>query len=211
MHILLVDDHALFREGLCLLLSDLSADMECAHAGSCDEALDHVRRQAFDIVMLDYHLPGRHGLEALTAIHEASNAPRIVVLSAEEDPDLIRSVIDAGASGFIPKASSHAVMMAALKLIIAGGTYLPPHAAYASPGVLPELDDLSEDATGHLTERQLHTLRLAVQGKGNKQIAREMDISESTVKAHLSAAFRALGARNRTEAVYVAARAGIKL
>ncbi|MGB0221266.1 MAG: response regulator [Sinimarinibacterium flocculans] len=210
MKILLVDDHELFREGIKLLLANLAESCEFAEAAELASALQLAAQQRFDIVLLDFRLPGPSGFEALAALRLAAEAASIVVLSGEDDPALIRRVIDEGAAGFIPKASSHAMMMAALRLIIAGGTYLPPHVL--SIDARPENDggnDSEAPTTAHLTERQRETLRLTMQGKSNKVIAREMDVSEATVKAHLAAAFRALGVHNRTEAVYVAARLGI--
>ncbi len=211
MNILLIDDHALFRAGLRLLLADLSDDLRFFEAASCAEAQALLRAQRIDIILLDFHLPGLHGSEALRALRAESEEATIVVLSAEDDPAMIRRIIDESAAGFIPKATSHAVMIAALRLILAGGTYLPPHALHAAHP-RPQPSAATPDSTlAGLTERQLTTLRLAMRGKSNKSIAQAMDISEATVKAHLSAAFRALDVRNRTEAVFAAARLGLPL
>ncbi len=210
MNILLVDDHELFREGIKLLLANLAEDVVFAEAPSCNAALAHPASSPLDVILLDFHLPGTHGFEALRALRAHFEQPAIVVLSAEENPALIVQAIDEGAAGFIPKTSSHAVMMAALRLVLAGGTYLPPHALLgaASPTTTAQQPG---DLLAELTPRQVETLRLAMQGKANKVIAREMDVSEATVKAHLSASFRALGVRNRTEAVFTAARLGLKI
>lgn len=206
MKILLVDDHELFREGVKLLLANLADNCEFAEAADLAGALTLAAQQSFDIVLLDFRLPGPCGFEALAAMRAAAEAASIVVLSGEDDPALIRRVIDEGASGFIPKASSHAMMMAALQLIIAGGSYLPPHMLSIAQNDETTGDGADALAATHLTERQRDALRLAMQGKSNKIIARELDVSEATIKAHLSAAFRALGVRNRTEAVFVTAR-----
>ncbi len=219
MKILLVDDHELFREGVKLLLANLAERCEFAEAADLAQALQLVAAQTFDIVLLDLRMPGASGFAALRALRGSAEAASIVVLSGEDDPTLIRRVIDEGAAGFIPKASSHAVMMAALQMILSGQTYLPAHVlslveADVEPGTvaLAGVDTPPVPAgLSSLTERQLTTLRLAMQGKANKIIARDMDITEATVKAHLAAAFRALGVRNRTEAVFVAARAGLQI
>lgn len=205
-----MEDHELFRAGLKLLLADLAEELSFREAADCTTALTLAQTQHFDVVLLDFRMPGLHGIEALRAMRERAENAAIVVLSAEDDPGLIRRIIDEGAAGFIPKASSHAVMMAALRLILAGGTYLPPHALHSTPAEMPA-PARDGDALAGLTLRQLSTLRLAMQGKANKIIAREMDVSEATVKAHLSAAFRALGVKNRTEAVFAAARQGLQL
>jgi DNA-binding NarL/FixJ family response regulator len=212
LKILLVDDHELFREGLKLLLANLAETCTFAEAPALPQALELAAAQRFDIVLLDFRMPGTSGFEALRAMRATAEAASIVVLSGEDDPALIRQVIDEGAAGFIPKASSHAVMMAALRLILSGSTYLPPHVlSVTGPAIESEAPAEPPSSIAALTERQLATLRLAMQGKANKIIAREMDIAEATVKAHLAAAFRALGVHNRTEAVFVAARAGLRI
>lgn len=211
MKILLIDDHELFRAGIKLLLADLSAELAFAEAANREQALALGARDGIDIVLLDLHLPGTRGLGLLAELRQASERAMIVVMSADDDPALIRAAIEAGAAGFIPKTSTHAVMLAALRLVLAGGTYLPPHAMLEShpsevPAALPATaQSYASQALRNLTQRQIDTLRLAIQGKANKVIARDLDISEATVKAHLSASFRALGVANRTEAVFVVA------
>jgi DNA-binding NarL/FixJ family response regulator len=209
LKILLVEDHELFREGLKLLLSGLADEITFSEAATGDIALEKAATERFDVVLLDFHLPGVKGLEALHALRACAEHAVIVVLSAEDDPSTIRQVIEAGAAGYIPKRSSHAVMIAALRLVLAGGSYLPPHALLGVEGATSSNSGQTRNALSHLTERQLQTLRLAIQGKANKVIARALDVSEATVKAHLSASFRALGVKNRTEAVFAAARAGL--
>ena len=212
MRILIVDDHALFRQGLRFLLRDLDAQLQIAEAGDCEQALA-LAAEAFDVVLLDLHMPGVAGLAALDAVRQGFEASRIVVLSGEEDPRQIRRAIDAGAVGFIPKSSTPEVLLSALRLVLADGIYLP---TVALKGVDEPASGASSAISGErlkdaLSERQVDVLRKAVQGKANKVIARELGISEGTVKAHLSAAFRALGVHNRTEAVYAAARSGLQL
>ena len=146
-------------------------------------------------------MPGTVGLEALDAVCNTFDAP-VIMLSGEDDAGVIRRVIDHGASGFIPKTSTPRMLDAALQLILAGGIYLPPEALASEPEPEPE--------TG-LTERQQQVVLKAVQGKANKVIARELHIAEGTVKAHLSSAYKTLGAANRTEAVYLAAKMGLKV
>ena len=205
MRILVIDDHALFRQGLKHLLRGLDERVEFVEAAGCSEA-QGLRGTSFDIILLDLHMPGVAGLEGLAAMRETFEASRIVVLSGEEDPRQIRRAIDGGAAGFIPKASTPEVLLGALRLILADGVYLPA-AALRAVGESDAVEDTSEDRIAQLlSDRQVEVLRKAVEGKANKVIARELGISDSTVKAHLSAAFRALGVHNRTEAVYAAAR-----
>lgn len=211
MRILVVDDHVLFRRGLIFLLQDLAPDLTVDEAGDCTSALAR-QPHDHDLVLLDLHLPGVASLDALDTMREAFVASGIVVMSGEEDPRLIRATIDRGAAGFIPKSSTPEVMIGALRLVLAGGVYLPPIAL--NDLARPEASDLAPierpaDLHRILSERQLDVLHRAIKGKPNKIIARELQVSEGTVKAHLSAAFRAIGAHNRTEAVYRAAQLGL--
>lgn len=211
MNILLIDDHELFRSGIKLLLADFAEPISFHEASSFEAALAQPGADPMDVVLLDFHIPGQCGLDAIAAIRAHHDRALLVVLSAEDDPQLIRSCIDAGAAGFIPKASSHAVMLAALRLVLAGGTFLPRHALLGQNSPRAPAAPDAQQTTLNLTPRQIDALRLAVQGKSNKLIARDLDISEATVKAHLSTAFRVLGVHNRTEAVLTAAERGLPL
>jgi DNA-binding NarL/FixJ family response regulator len=215
MRVLLIDDHTLFAQGLKFLLAELNPQLDAVVAGSLAAAL--TQSGNFDLVMLDFHLPDSHGLQALAQVRQALEGVPVVVLSGEEKLDIIHAVIEAGASGFVPKSSTPAVLLAALRLILAGGTYLPPQLLNAIHGGTPATR-MPPAGTGNsaswserlgLTERQLEVLLKAVQGKSNKIIARETGLAEGTVKAHLSAAFRVLGVANRTEAVFRAAQLGL--
>ena len=209
MKLLTIDDHALFRQGLKFLLIDLQSDLECLEAESLDEALALDDKESVEFVLLDYHLRDSEGVTSLKRISTAFENAVIVLLSGEEEPQLIRQLIDQGAAGYIPKSSSQDVLIAALKLILAGGVYIPPIAmntAAAASGAYVMQPEHADRGLNALSKRQQEVLALAVQGKSNKAIARELNIAEGTVKAHLSAAFRALGVSNRTEAVYAASR-----
>jgi DNA-binding NarL/FixJ family response regulator len=210
---LLVDDHNLFRQGVKFLLSDLDKSIEFFEADSCATALALTDAEAIDLILLDLHMPGIEGLDALTAIRKAFESSVVVVLSGEDDPKEIRKAIENGACGFVPKSSTPEVLIAALRLILAGGTYLPASVLQGVSGSDPSPEQQGaitpDRLAGGLSERQLEVLLKAVQGKSNKVIAREMNISGSTVKAHLSASFRALGVQNRTGAVFAAAKLGL--
>ncbi|MEM7366242.1 MAG: response regulator transcription factor [Pseudomonadota bacterium] len=207
MRVLLIDDHHLFREGLRLMLANLRPETTFEQCGDCETALtlnENVTAST-ELILLDYHLPGLKGETAIGHIRDHFINATLVVVSGNEDPSTIRKAIDLGASGYIPKSSSPEILTAALQLVLAGGCYLPPHVlddvAPASP---QQINTGDEGPLSELSERQLCVLAMAVQGKLNKVIASELNIAEGTVKAHLSAAFKALGARNRTEAVYIA-------
>jgi DNA-binding NarL/FixJ family response regulator len=207
MDVLVVDDHALFREGLKFLLRELDGSLGIDEAPDCAAALARVAARRYDLVLLDLNLPGLRGMDALAALLGAVPGTPTVVLSGEDDPQLVRSAIKAGAMGFIPKSSTHEVLIQALRLVFAGGVYLPPTALDTHTAAAPA----AGGAALGLTPRQMDVLRCVIQGKPNKSIARDLDISEGTVKAHLSAVMQALNARNRTEAVYAAAKLGLRL
>ena len=202
MNVLVVDDHPLYREGLKALLLGLAPDAQPFDAGNLAEALA-VAAQAppLDLVLLDMNLPGPSRLDALASIKAAIDGAAIVVISADEDPALIMKTIEAGAAGYIPKSTDPVITINALRIVLAHGIYLPPvalrQAALADgtprpawPGGLPEL-----------SERQRAVLRRLLQGKANKVIARELDIAEGTVKAHLWSVYQVLGVTSRVQAM----------
>lgn len=209
MKALLIDDHALFRRGLRLMLQELAAGMDLSEADGCAQALG-MAHELFDLVLLDMNMPGVNGLEALQCIKQAWPIAFVVVMSGEESAPLIRSVIEQGASGFVPKTSTPEVMINALQLVLAQGVYLPPQALQSFRGAAPAVArSLSAPPIPGMTDRQAEVLRLAIKGAPNKVIARELNISEGTVKSHLSTVFRLLNVRNRTEALYSVARMGL--
>jgi DNA-binding NarL/FixJ family response regulator len=210
---MLVDDHAMFRQGLKFLLSDLDQSLHFSEAGSCDQAISIYHEAPVDLILLDLNMPGSDGLGALRQITSTAQGVPTVVLSGENDPGIIRAAIERGASGFVPKASSSEILVAALRLILAGGIYLPPNALNS---VADEYVDTDHGAGNNsalsdlLSERQVAVLLKAIRGQPNKVIAIDLGIAEGTVKSHLSAAFKVLGVHNRTEAVFAAARWGLK-
>lgn len=222
MRLLLVDDHDLFREGLKWLLSGLDGDLHFVEAGSLEAftALVQHDDEAFDIILLDLYLPDSAGLQGLHLAREMVPDAAVVVLSSRDEPRLIGAAMDAGAKGFIPKSSTRDVLIAALRLVLAGGVYVPPHMLSSHGSQVEHRSSLDANdphaapqdwVLEHLTRRQRDVLKLAVEGKANKLIARELGISEATVKVHLSASFRALGVKNRTEASFKAAELGLFL
>lgn len=206
LQVLLIDDHELFRAGMRHLLSDIGEPVDLHEATSIPEALANQYGSPIQLVLLDLSLPQTSGMAAITAAKQKFQNAIVVVLSGDDSAVVIRDAIDHGAAGFIPKSVSHSVFVAALKLVIAGETYIPRQ-ALDSIAMLEEerlnqaQDAESENKLDELTQRQKDTLGLAVKGFPNKEIARQLNISEGTVKAHLSAAFKVLNVRNRTEAV----------
>ena len=205
MRVLVCDDHSLFREGLRLLLEKLDAGMEVTVTGSAEEAVAATKGGMFDLILMDWHMGGLSGVQALEALREAAPLTRVVVLSGDRAADLVRTAVDQGAAGFIPKDAPPAQLMTAVKTIADGGVYLPT-------GALAPIHTRDvRDAFPTLTERQADVLRAALRGSSNKLIARELGISDGTVKTHLRAIYQELGTRNRTEAVYMAAEQGVRI
>lgn len=216
LRILLVDDHVLIREALRGVLRELARDVDVLEAGTCSEAFELVGQHSdLALVLLDLGLPDRDGLDALVDLRERCPALAVAMLSGHNDRGTVLKALEAGAQGYIPKTSSREVLLGALRLILAGGVYIPPEvlgrgqpgneapAAYpAGQQPRPTPGDLG------LTGRQLDVLALMMQGKSNKLICRALDLAEPTVKNHVSAILKALGVSNRTEAVLAAAEHG---
>lgn len=219
MRVLLIDDHELIWSGTQRLLERLSA--EVAPGSSFGFSACRNLREALattpdglDLVLLDYHLPDVQGAEALAAVKAHCEGVPVCLLSAERDAGRIRALIDAGAAGFIPKAYSLDDMEAALRLVLRHRIYLPAEFVLAEDAMrMEEPDEVPPDDLGRflrveLSGRQRQVLALAVRGLPSKLIARELAIAEGTVKAHLSMVYRAMGVRNRTDALCRVFQAG---
>jgi two-component system, NarL family, nitrate/nitrite response regulator NarL len=203
MKILIADDHALFRDGVRQLLQQLADDVLVVEAEDCPRTLAAIEADAdLRLVLLDLCMPGQDGFTALDTICCSYPALPIVVLSASEAPPDMRRALSSGAMGYIPKSASAPVILNALRLVLAGGIYVP-HALLAGERRAPS-EALS--AARKLTPRQIDVLDRVIEGKPNKIIAAELSVSEATVKAHISAVFSALNVTNRTMAARVAAR-----
>lgn len=206
MRVLVIDDHPLFRVGLKALLCGLDPGLLTDDAGTVAEAAAWAADgHCADLVLLDMNLPGTRRLDAVRQIKAIFEAAPVVVVSADEDPALIRSAIDAGAAGYVPKTSNAAITIQALRLVLANGIYLPPIALGAPHGV----DARSPADMSALSVRQRNALQRLLQGKPNKVIAREMGIAEGTVKAHLWAVYQMLGVTSRAQAMYRAHELGL--
>jgi len=206
--VLIVDDHALVRDGLRLLLDGLGEPIEYFEAGSCEEGIERLSIiDRLDLVLLDLALPGVAGRDAIRLFQEHAPEVPIIVISASEKVADARNVLDAGARGFISKSSSGEVILGAVRLVLAGGTYTPP---LLTPDNAD--DDAAQalpDSAVQLTPRQRDVLVLLALGKPNKFIGRALGMAESTVRVHATAIYKVLGVTNRTEAAYAAARLGL--
>jgi len=211
MRVLLIDDHELFRQALKAVLAHVGVDIELEEAASVEQGLERARATSYELILLDLKLPGVEGMDGLKAMRQAAPHIPVVVLSGEEDPRVVRETVELGAMGFVHKSSTPAVLVQAMQLIAAGGVYLPPLGLGETlPRRIPSRPAARDARLPGVTPRQMEVLRCVIQGKQNKAIAHELGISEGTVKAHLSSVMQALGARNRTEAVYAAANLGLK-
>ncbi|MFC7333206.1 LuxR C-terminal-related transcriptional regulator [Rhodocista pekingensis] len=210
MNILIGDDHLLFREGLCRLLTQLDADAKFFEAGTFDEVMELCQGdQDFDLILMDLQMPSWPGFPGIQQICEIQAGTPVVIVSASESQSDVRAALDAGASGYIPKSSSVKIMLSALNLVFSGGIYVPPAAiqgeAQSSGSAGPGGGHASGPGMPALTQRQRDVLRCLREGKSNKQIAYELGLSEGTVKIHVTAVMRSLGVRNRTQAVIASA------
>jgi DNA-binding NarL/FixJ family response regulator len=212
MKILVVDDHVLIREAMRGVLKELRADTTVLEAGNSQQAMDIVDAEQADLglILLDLNLPDRDGFAMLSELRESYPAISVVVLSAQQDRDSVVKAFELGALGFITKSGQRDVMLGALRLVFAGGTYIPPEAIPTKedlPSPKPAVSRLGAEAAQvtpadlGLTGRQLDVLALMMQGKGNKAICRALNLAEPTVKNHVTAILKALKVTNRTAAV----------
>lgn len=207
MKLLLIDDHALFREGVAALVEQRMPGVALHLAGDLNAARSVLAAHPdCRLALLDLGLPDSHGLDGIARLRELAPALPIVVLSADDRPETVLGAIDRGAAGFIPKSADSAAFAGALREVLDGRVHLPRQALLGADTA--QADD--GEALG-LSPRQVDVLRLLVEGRSNKMIMRELDLSESTVKTHLQAIFRRLGVSSRTQAVVVAARLGLQL
>jgi DNA-binding NarL/FixJ family response regulator len=201
--VVIADDHPLVRRALVESLDRILTGVEIAEVGTLGDATAALETGDTDLLLLDLQMPGMNGLASLTALRSAYPAVPILVVSANEDPLIMREVIEFGASGFLPKSSPVGEIGAAVAAILAGGIWLPEA---ASAAYLDESDSELAAGIAELTPQQRRVLMLLTDGKSNKQIAFELAVTEATVKAHLSQIFRKLGVRSRTQAVISARR-----
>lgn len=202
IRIAIADDHPLMRDALASAIGSAVPDAQFVEAGSLETTLALVAQTpGLDLLLMDLHMPGADGLSGVRAVRARAPQVPVAVVSADDDPGTVRAMLALGVAGFIPKTESPAVIASAVRLILAGGVYVPPRLMEPCPPA-----SRAAAAPSGLTGRQMDVVRLLARGLSNKAIARELDVSEGTVKVHLLAVFRALDVRNRTSAVLAAQR-----
>jgi DNA-binding NarL/FixJ family response regulator len=204
MMILLVDDHVFIREALRAVVTELLPDADVLEASNGRQALRMVEEHEEDmhLVLLDLRLPDRDGMAILTELRQRFAAVSVVILSAHSERDLVLRALDLGAFGFIPKSAPREVIVNALRLVVAGGVYVPLEALALSSGKSASIPVKKGSPSDFgLTDRQLEVLAYMMQGKSNKWICRTLNVAEPTVKHHVTAVLKALDVSNRTEAV----------
>ena len=205
MKILHADDHPLFREGLGFFLKLLDTQVVALEAGNLQSTLDKLALESpVDLLLLDLEMPGMSGLEGFYAIRRRYPDLRIAIVSGISDARIIRTLIDGGARGYIPKLAGSEQLMGALRRILQGEIYLPD--ALFIP---VSRSAAADDKASPLTSRQQEILPLLAEGMPNKQIAVTLGVTEGTIKQHLKDLFRRLGASNRTQAIKEARRLGL--
>jgi DNA-binding NarL/FixJ family response regulator len=200
--LLIADDHPLFRAALRGAAADAVADLQVCEADSLDGVLAALEAETdIDLVLLDLHMPGNHGLAGLAAIRAQYPGVAVVVVSANDDPRVVRRALDHGAAGYLPKSSGLDELRDAIRAVLACEQWLPPALRSAVARTHSDSGDADLAARlASLSPQQFRVLTLVAEGLLNKQIADRLDVQERTVKAHLSAIFERLGVRNRTQA-----------
>lgn len=212
MKIAIVDDHALFCEGMSSILSTLSPDINVLTANQCDEAIVLAQQHPdLDIMLHDIGMPDMDGCVAVEQFCLQFPTVPVVMLSASTNTYDMRRAFDAGAMGYIDKSSSGDVVLSALRLVLSGGMYIPPALAgvagsttnTAKPTAAPETSKTKLKGMG-LTERQHQVLMHLRDGLSNKEIARHLGLANGTIKSHVTDIMKTLGVQSRTEAAVLA-------
>jgi DNA-binding NarL/FixJ family response regulator len=205
--ILIFDDHPLVREGLRSIIEAAFSGMPVVEAGDIDTALALLEAEAdVEFVLLDYVMPGARGFSHLAALRDRFPVVPVIMVSAHADPALVAEAIRCGAAGFIPKSMGRSLIVDAINQVLAGGVFVPPSEWLQSLGPGPDPDPAILARLDHLTPQQRRVLDLVAEGRLNKQIAFALDITPSTVKAHVSAILEKLGVATRTQAALLLRR-----
>lgn len=202
MRVLIADDHDLVRETIALFLSQ-AGDFEAETANSLSTALSAIAVKPFDIVLLDYNMPGMNGLEGVKKALEANGEKTVALLSGTAPKGVAQEALAIGAIGFLPKTLGAQSLINAIRFMASGEAYMPISV------MREEEAALSNPLAKNLSKRELQVLEGLCKGKANKEIARDLDLQEVTIKLHVKTLCRKLDARNRTQAAMMAKEAGL--
>lgn len=225
MKILIADDHELFLKGLEFILKENLPNPSITTAQNYTEIFHLLEdKQDFDLIITDLAMPGANWLQALNKIHTLVSETPVIVISAVFDKEILQQTLDIGVSGYIPKTASNNLIISAINLVLAGGVYIPHELLYTTPTpnnkstskeyiaplkALEKFADSSNEAPQKsLTERQIEIVKCIAEGLSNKQIAYKLNLTEGTVKVHITVILKVLNVKNRTSAVIEAAKRG---
>jgi two-component system, NarL family, nitrate/nitrite response regulator NarL len=214
MRILLADDHTIVREAVGAFLTRIGGDIAIVEAATLEQAVERAGEKGpFDLVMLDYNMPGMNGLAGLDVMRGTIGTVPIAIFSGQITADEAAQALKRGANGIILKDVRGTALISALRLIAAGETYIPHSliAALQSNGAhAPNSQDGQMRAhLGNLTRREMQSVQQLCRGISNREIGAALELSEITVKLHLHSAFKKMGARNRSDAVRIAMLKGL--
>ena len=208
--LLIADDHPLFRAALHRAAVDAVEDLQISEVDSLHGVLDAIEQRDIDLLLLDLHMPGNHGLAGLASIRAQHPGLAVIIVSASEDPHVMRRALDLGAAGYLPKSSGMADLREALRTVLVGEPWLPPtlRSVVANTAATPRDAELA-GRLGSLSSQQYKVLGMVAEGLLNKQIADRLGIQLRTVKAHMTKIMGRLGVRNRTQAIRVLHELGL--
>ncbi|MDE9450232.1 response regulator transcription factor [Aliiroseovarius sp. Z3] len=194
MRILIADDHDLVRDTIAMFL-EAEGMAEIVSVENLDAAVQAADASgSFDLVLLDFNMPGMDGLQGLTRMKEANDGCPVAILSGTATPRIAKDALAAGAAGFVPKTLGAKSMVSAIRFMVAGETFLP----------YDFMQQEEAKTVANLSERETEVLRGLCEGKSNKEIARDLDLQEVTIKLHVKTLCRKLDAKNRTQAAMIA-------
>lgn len=220
MKILIADDHELFLRGLEFTLNENIKNINISTAQDYSEIFTYLdKNENFDLIITDLAMPGGNWLSSINQIHKLQPDTPIIIISAVFNKEILQQTLDIGVSGYIPKTATNNLMMSAINLVLAGGVYIPHELLYSNKHIKEEANDTikslesltkihTETTQKGLTDRQIEIVSCIAQGLSNKEIATKLNLTEGTVKVHITIILKILNVKNRTSAVIEATKRG---